>query len=409
MRPVALTLKNGMRVCIYPTPGLESVGIAVGVNYGSIDDRKEINGAAHYLEHMLFKGTTGRSAQDIKQEIRDIGVSWNAFTTFETTVYYMQGYSGYFEEMADLLSDMTTNSTLPEKEFELERGPVINEKLIHQDNPRFFFYDTFGKVLYKRHPAMRPVGGSRESIERTTRKDLLGIYGSYYTPRNMMVVVYGKVEARKAARTVKERFGAFSRRYVELKRPVADEAQRKEEVTIRKENIKQARIGIGFKTMPYLESTTGEFLSMLIISKMLSYRLFDEVRDRNGLSYDPSAAYYPFSTFSFIGAQAGVEPKDVGAAKDIMLDELRKLGRGEIGREEVERAKEGLAIQYMMQRENTLSMVNSIASYALITGEYHFAERLPGMVRKVGLDAVRRYCKRYIRTERRSAVVLKPA
>lgn len=409
MKSSAFSLRNGMKVYVYPRPGLESVGIAVGVNYGSIDDKKEINGAAHYLEHMLFKGTTKRSTQDIKREVRDIGISWNAFTTFETTVYYMQGYSGYFGRMVDIISDMITNSTFPPKEFELERGPVINEKLIHQDNPRFFFYDNFGKALYKKHPAMRPVGGSRESIERTTRKDLLGIYNSHYTPRNMLVVVYGNVDPIRARAELDKRFGHFSRKYVPLKRQVAREPQVKEELVIRKENLKQSRVGIGFKSPPFKKSSEKELLSLMVVSKMLSYRLFDEIRDKNGLSYDPSASYYPFSTFGFIGAQAGVEPNMVDDAKRIMLGELGKMERGEITNEEVKRAKLGISIQYRMQRESTLDMANSIASYALITGDYKLVERIPDMVKQVSLADVKRCCRKYLRTKAYSMVVLKPA
>ncbi len=398
-----------MHVYVYPRPEMESVGVAVGVNYGSIDDRKEINGAAHYLEHMLFKGTTRRTAYDIKQEVRDIGVSWNAFTTFETTIYYLQGYSGYFERMIDIISDMTTNSTLPQKEFELERGPVINEKLMHRDNPRFFFYDSFGKVLYKKHPAMRPVGGSRESIERTTRGDLLGIYNSYYTPKNMLVAIYGNVDVEKARKEISNRFGNFNRKHVPLRRRISNEPQTLNERVIKRENLKQARIGVGFKCLPFKNSSVEEFLSMQVISKMLSYRLFDEVRDKNGLSYDPSASYYPFSTFSFIGAQAGVEPKKIDDVKEIILGEFSRLEKGEAQRSEVERAASGLSIQYRMQREGTLDMANAIASYAMLTGDYRFLELLPGRIARVSLANVKKYAKKYLRTGRQGVVVLKPA
>ena len=129
MKSEALTLGNGLRVIIYPRPQLESVGIAVGVNYGSIDDPGRIGGAAHYLEHMLFKGTKKRSVLEITNSGRSLGYI-NATTTYETTVYLMQGYSGYFGRMMDLLSDMIKNSTLPERECRLEMGPVINENLM---------------------------------------------------------------------------------------------------------------------------------------------------------------------------------------------------------------------------------------------------------------------------------------
>ncbi|MEM3839276.1 MAG: pitrilysin family protein [Candidatus Micrarchaeaceae archaeon] len=408
MNSKSFVLGNGMRLYSYYRQGLESIGIAVGVRYGSIDDGERVSGAAHYLEHMLFKGTAKRSAQQIKREIRGLGLSWNAFTTFETTVYYMQGYSVYLDDMLDILSDLIANSTLPEREFELERGPVINESLIHKDNPRFFFYDNFGRALFSKHPAMRPVGGSKESISRITRSDLLNIYNSYYTPGNMVIALYGNVDPAKAREKAQKYFGGFSRAYKELKRPVAREAQVKREIVIKKKSLKQARIGIGFKALPCQNATNAETAGMMVLSKMLSYSLFDEVRDKNGLSYDPSADYYPFSTFSFIGAQAGVEPKDLERAKKIILKEFARLESGKINEDEVERVKRSLSAQYKMQREDSLSMANSIASYSLIAGDYRFAEKLPTLIERVTAREIKKYAKRYIKASNYSAVLLVP-
>ncbi|MCL4552599.1 MAG: insulinase family protein [Candidatus Marsarchaeota archaeon] len=408
MKSEALTLGNGLRVIIYPRPQLESVGIAVGVNYGSIDDPGRIGGAAHYLEHMLFKGTKKRSVLEITNSGRSLGYI-NATTTYETTIYLMQGYSGYFGRMMDLLSDMIKNSTLPERECRLEMGPVINENLMHQDNSRFFFYDNFGRVLYKRHPASRPVGGSRKSIERVTRADLLKIYTESYAPANMVVAIYGNVSLKSAKLVAARCFRGFKKDLVSKRRLIAEERQVLCERTIRRESLKQARIGVGFKCKPYARSSARELASMLVISKLLSYRLFDEIREKRGLSYDPSASYYPFSTLSFIGAQAGVEPRDIGTVKRIMIGEMRKLERGETTDAEVKKAKAALMIQYRVARENTLDMANSIASYALITGEWDFAWRLPGEIGKVSTGDIKRYCKRYIRSRDYSFLAIRPA
>ncbi len=398
-----------MDVFVYPQPYLESVGLAVGVNYGSIDDGSDINGAAHYLEHMLFKGTKKRTYGEINDEVRSMGAYSNAFTTFENTVYLFRGHSDYFHGMLDILSDMIKNSTLPPKEFELERGPVINENLIHQDNARFFFSDTFGKVLYKKHPAKLPVGGSRKSIEQVKRSDLIRIYKGAYSPKNMFLTIYGKVSTDDARKISRRMFDGFNGKSVKERRVVAEEPQAKREMTVRRENIKQARVGIGFKCLPYRSERLREFLSLLVASRLLSYRLFDEIREKRGLSYDPSASYYPYSTFGFIGAQAGVEPSSMAEAKEIMLREFGRLERGDVTESEVENAKTGLRIQYRMMREDTLDMVSAISSYRLLTGDYRFVERLPEMIASVSLDEVRKYAKKYIDTKRYSLLVLRPA
>jgi predicted Zn-dependent peptidase len=404
-----MVLRNGMRVCIYSYPQLESVGVAVGVNYGSVDDREAINGAAHFVEHMLFDGTRNRSSNQMEEAVRGMGANWDAFTTFENTVYYLQGYRGYFERMVELLSDMIKNSTFPKKQFVLERGPIINENLISQDNADGFFTDNFTRALYEKHPARLPVGGgTKEGIERIKRGDLVRIYQKYYTPRNMVLVIYGNIRIGKAKEASLRYFGDFRRKYVPKRRKVAREAQVRREIVVHKENLRHAIIGIGFKCAEFKASRAKEFAAMLVISKILQYRLFDEVRDKRGLSYDPGAAYYAYSTFAFIAAQAGTEPSNISETKRIMLRELQKLQEGRISRREVKNAREELSIQYRVLRDDTLEMANAVASYTLVTGDYKFVERLPALLKAVSLEAVKRYCRRYIRANRYGLLVLRP-
>ena len=401
-------MKNGLRVFVYPTPYLESICVAVGVNYGSIDDRDEIIGSAHFLEHMLFKGTKSRDAKQIKEEIRNMGAMWNAQTDFETTIYYLQAYKTNFRKMVELLSDLIINSTIPKKEFELERGPVLNEELIRQDNSQFFFYDHVPQALFKKHPVGRKIVGNRESINRIRREDLLEIYDTYYSPKNIVVTIYGNVDTNEARLLVMENFGGFARKYTKKVRKIAAEPQTNSEKVVRKENVKQSIVAIGYKTQELNISRLGEYAAMLTASLILTNRLWDEVRERRGLSYSQWSRYLAYSTFGFMGAVVGTEHAKVGEVKKLILKEFERLENGEISEIEVKRAKQSLVSQYMILRENTFNMAFSTTIFALMTGNYKFMETLPELIKKVKLADVKKYCKKYIKTESYSSVILKP-
>jgi predicted Zn-dependent peptidase len=402
-------IDNGLKISVCSFPQLQTVGIAFGVKFGSIDEKPRINGSAHFLEHMLFKGTVKRTWKDMSDRLRELGVYDNAFTDHETTVYYMQVYRGYFEEAMDILSDMVKNSTIPEKEFTLERGPIINENLIHYDDPRYMMLDYMPRVLYKKHPARMPVGGDNDrTLKNVERHDLLDIYDRYYTPKNSELAVYGGVSASKALEVASRCFGDFERDYKKPRRSIAREKQEKRELTIARKGIKQTRIGIGFKCREFRKDALEEFVSLLTMERYLDDRLYDEIRQKRGLSYDPMAEYSAYSTYGFFAAVAGIEPKRLNETKSVMLKEFEKLQDGEISLEELNRSKSALQVEQKTARESSLQMSLSMATFELMYGGCRLLESLPGMIAKVSLDDVRKYCNRYIDVDRYGMVLLKP-
>lgn len=403
-------MDNGLKAFACSVSQLQTVTIAFGVNYGSIDERPRINGSAHFLEHMLFKGTSKRTWKQISDQLNDMGVRHNAFTDHETTVYFMQVYRGYFEKTMEILSDMVKGSTIPESEFELERGPIINENLMRHDDPRFMITDYLPRALYRNNPARMSVGGDNDTtIKNVTRADLLGIYKRHYTPRNCVLAVYGGVSERKAFDAASTHFGDMEGKYVAQKRSAAREPQRKSVISIARKGIKQTRLGIGFKCREFNAADVKEFLSMMVVETYLDDRLFDELRQKRGLSYDPMAVYGPYSTFGFIAAAAGIEPSKLSESKKVMLDEFGKLQEGEVSKEDLERTKRELSVEGKTRRDSTIQMAISMATFELMYGGQRLLESLPEAVKEVSLDDVRKYCSRYIDVDRYGMVLLRPA
>ncbi len=402
------TLDSGLKVAINSAPQFETVGVSVGVNCGSMDENPKLNGSAHYLEHMLFKGTKRRTWKQIAEEVRNLGMTQSAFTGKENTIYYIQAYKGYFGNAVDLLSDMLTNSVFPEKEFLLERGPVINENMKRNDNSQWFFYDFLPMALYDKYPAKRSVSGDASVINKIQLKDILKLYKNYYNPGNMVVSVYGGINMEKSLDAIENAFSDFSRKSSVPKRYPCREKQELREIVIGKKGIKQARIGIGFKTKGFSDASMPEYLSLLALSEVATRRIFDSVREERGLSYDPFAYYNSNKMFGFIAASSGIKPKDQDTAKDIILKEFEKLHDGEIGKDELKSRINGLSIRYRTYKESTLGMSVSIASNYLTYGNPFLMDKLPDMIKKVTLDDVKKYAAQYIDVDKYGLVMLKP-
>ncbi|MEM3841562.1 MAG: pitrilysin family protein, partial [Candidatus Micrarchaeaceae archaeon] len=387
-----------------------SIGISIGVRYGSMDDPKDLNGAAHYLEHMLFKGTKKRSWKQLNEEAEKYGFYKNAFTDHESTVYFIQSYSGYAERAFDMLSDMIANSTIEKNEFEMERGPIINENLIRADNPKFMFYDYIPAVLYRHHPAGLSVGGDNEkTIPNITIDYVKGIYEKYYTPHNMFLGIHGGITAKQAEVLADKYFGSIEGGNAAFSREAAKEPQVKRSLRISKPGIKQTRIGIGFKCSEFDGKKIGEFACMNVISNYLNKALFDSVREKEGLSYDPYAMYSAYSTFGFIASSAGIEHKNLEKAKKIMVSEYSALADGNIDKERFENSKRSISIKMSMGLDDPLSMSVAMAEDAVLFGTPELSYEFSQKVHAVPIEDALKYSERYILPDKYGEVILRPS
>ena len=402
-------LSNGLNFSVLPFTQLQTVGIVVGIRYGSIDEEPALNGSAHFLEHMLFKGTKKRTWKAINDETKEFGIRRNAFTDKETTVYYMQVYKKYAENAFDILSDMIKHSAIPEKEFGLERGPIMNENLIRRDNPQFMFYDYIPMAIYKNHPARMPIGGNNElTIKNIKKKDVLGIYKKYYNPGNMFLAVHGGINKSDAIKFAKKYFGDFNSPKVIPSRHPSREKPSKNSIVISKEGIKQTRIGIGFACREFNSKDVYEYVTLNVIAQYLRSKLFDEIREKRGFSYDPMAYYSAYGNFGFIAAGAGTMPRNMSAVESIILKEFENVANGEISKNDLEITKKGLSINIETQKENTLQMPASIVNSALLYGDPELQLNLSSMIKRVSLDDIANYGTRYININKYAKVVLKP-
>ncbi len=409
MSIVSKVLHNGLQVIAVEAPGLQSVGIAVGVKYGSIDEDPRINGAAHFLEHMLYKGTKKRTWQDISNEVRSLGAYQNAMTDFETTTFMMQSFKGDTAKSMDIISDIIKNSTIPENEFNLERGPIMNENLMDLDNPMRFVFDFLPRAIYKKNPARMPVSGDNEkTVKYIKRDDLANIYEKYYTPKNMLLVIYGGLSTTKSLAIAKRWFSDFDRDYVPKQREIINEKQVKTRISEKRPGLKSTLIGIGFKCNEFNPKKIEEQASLEILSEILSNNLFDEIREKKGLSYFSTASYNQYSTFSFLSAFSNTKPENKNEVINIMLETFEKIQSGKISEEELRRAKKGIIVPYMLSKEKSLSSAVDIANDKLLFDDPFMSKKIMWYINKATLNQIKKYSAKFINTSAYGLAVIEP-
>ncbi|MCL4380929.1 insulinase family protein [Candidatus Marsarchaeota archaeon] len=409
MSTILKTLPNGLQVIAVEVPGLQSIGIAAGVKYGSIDENPRINGSAHFLEHMLYKGTKKRTWQDISNEARSLGAYQNAMTDFEATIFMIQSFKGDIAKAMALFSDIIKNSSIPEKEFDLERGPIMNENLMDLDNPMRFVSDFIPRAIYKKNPARMPVGGDNEkTVKNIRRSDLVDIYENYYTPKNMLLVVYGGVSAAKSFAVAKRWFSDFDRKYVPKQRKIINETQVKTKISEKRPGLKSTLIGIGLKCNEFDPKKTEEHASLEIISEILSNNLFDEIREKKGLSYFSTAGYNQYSTFSFLSAFSNTKPENKNEVINIMLETLEKMQNGKISEDELKRAKKGIIVPYMLSKEKSLSSAVAIANDKLLFNDPFMSQKIMKFVNQAPLSQIKKHSAKFINTSAYGLAVIEP-
>ncbi|MBI3357536.1 MAG: insulinase family protein, partial [Nitrospirae bacterium] len=280
-----LTLDNGVRLVTERIPTLKSVTVGMWVNAGSRDESPTQAGYSHFIEHMFFKGTTTRSATDISREIDALGGEMNAFTTRETTTFYVKVLDQHLPKALDLLSDLFHRSRFGTKEIEKEKQVVLEEIRMVQDDPEDLVQELHTGLVMGRHPLSRPILGQEATIARLRRQDLLDYVGAHYRPQEMVLAVAGNFDQRQLEKTIARTFGR--------RRQSVHAAPRKRwppeicgGVVMRRKPLEQVHLCVGLKGIPAgHKDRYAAYVLNSVLGGSVSSRLFQEVREKRGLAY----------------------------------------------------------------------------------------------------------------------------
>ena len=353
--PSVYQLKNGLRVLLVPCEA-ESVAVGLFIASGSRHEDAKSAGISHFIEHMLFKGTPTRTPLDITQAIEGRGGNFNACTGEESTCYFAHLPCEYLVEAVDILSDMYLRATIPANEFAREKQVVIEEIKMYADEPDAVAMENLQRNLFPKSTLGAPVAGTPESLLPLKPADLKRYIKSHYLPSNTVVVIVGNFEESHALRAVSERFRRCSD--VRMLRRTDDQPLSGKpiaETTVAKD-IAQAQLALGYRTFGIADKRKYAAIVMdAILGRGMSSRLFQEVREKRGLSYDISSRMQFFQDAGMFTLTAGLDRSKTKDALATIDRELKRIREKPVSALELKRTKEFLIGNFRLSHEKVTS------------------------------------------------------
>lgn len=358
-------LSNGITVLTETLPHVESVALGVWVNSGSRNEHAGEHGIAHLLEHMAFKGTSRRSAEDIAVEIENVGGEINAATSVETTAYYARVLKEDVGLATDIVCDILRDSLFDENELEREKHVIIQELGAATDTPDDIVFDRFTETAYAGQPVGRSVLGTRETIQGFSSAQLRDYMAREYGADRMIAVAAGAVDHDQFVREIEQRLGDVGS-HGGVEQPVSAFYTGGDFRETR--DLLDAQILLGFEGRPFLgrDFYASQVLATLLGGGMSS-RLFQEIRERRGLCYSISAFHWSFSDTGLFGIHAATGEEDIAELLPVILHEIERLPHS-METAEIDRARAQLRASLLMSGESVMARASQIARQFLMHG-----------------------------------------
>lgn len=403
------TLKNGLRIITVPRKNTQAVTVLALVGTGSKHESKEINGISHFLEHMFFKGTKKRpSPMAVAETMDGIGGIFNAFTGEEYTGYFAKVEAAQFELALDWVSDIFLNSTLPPKEIEKEKGVIIEEINMIQDQPIGYVQILWNEVLYGNQPAGWSIAGTKGNIRKMTRQKLRSYRNKKYSASNTIVCVAGRVDGKIAEKMVKKYFSGISSSSLSEK-PKVVEKQVKPQILARFKKTDQTNLCLGVRTCNLFHPNRYplEVLSV-ILGGMMSSRLFVEIREKLGLAYYVKTSVELNPDTGFLVTQAGVDNKNVERAILAILNEYKKMSQEIVSGAELKRAKDNIRGKMALLLESSNAISSFYATQELLERDVKTAKQIFKEIDKVSANDILRVSQEIFRPENLNLAIIGP-
>ena len=380
-------LPNGMRVVCERLPGYRSVSMGVWINAGSVYELGSESGAAHFIEHMLFKGTEKRSASRIAEEMDAVGGNLNAFTSKECTCFYGRVLGRDVGTLASVLADIIENSVLDPKDIELEKGVVCEEIAMNEDTPEDLAADAAAAGFYEGDPLSRPILGTAESVRAFTREGLAAYMNRLYRPDNAVLAVAGDIDSDELGELIESSF-VFTGKASGTKVDFARHTPGRRFKLIDKD-IEQAHISICLRGFP---KDTKESYAMLVFSNAfggsMSSRLFQRIREENGLAYSVYSYPTAYGNSGYLSLYAGTGAENAVNVTEMMLDEVRRVRADGLSADELSRAKDQLISSFLMAQESTAARASAIGRAELLRGRHYTEDEIIERIGSIGMDDI---------------------
>jgi predicted Zn-dependent peptidase len=398
-------LDNGMTVLMETMGGVRSVALGYWVRVGSRDEAPAHSGISHFLEHMFFKGTSSLNAEQIAVETDSLGGEVNAFTSKEGTTFYVKVMDEYLDRGIELLSDMFVNSTFPEDEIAREQGVVVEEIRMVEDTPDDIVHDLFAALAWGEGGLGRPVLGTEATVSALDRDALVGHVSRHYTADDVIVSCAGNFEPGALMDTLNRHLSRVPHSTGE---PAPRLARFSPGVSVWTKPLSEAHLCLG---MPGIAQASPDRYAVLLANTVLgggtSSRLFQRIREKEGLAYSVFSFLNSYSDTGLWGVYAGTGKDKINRVIELAREEIRAL-ESSITEEELERAKVQLKSSIVFGLESSYRRMQNIANQQMYYGRHFTPDEVIAAIDAVDLGRAREVCARYLGSADLAVGVLGP-
>jgi len=398
-------LSNGLTVITEEMQHIRSVSIGIWIKAGSRDEDLQWNGISHFIEHMVFKGTEHRSAEDIARQVDSIGGNMDAFTAKECVCFNVKVLDEHLPIAMDILSDLVLNPVFAAQDIGRERGVILEEIKMDEDNPDYLVHEIFTQNFWKDHPLGRPILGTKDTVRKFARDPVLEFYKQRFAPGNLIVCAAGNLKH--------DEFVELVARHFEHMKPAKNGFHTLPPKIVphiimrNKKALEQVQICVGVPSHPIAhERRHASYILSTLLGGGMSSRLFQNIRERQGLAYAIYSDLTPYRDTGCLSVYAGTSRASAARVVQSIVSEFQKLKSEPVPEEELRRAKDQLKGSLMLSLESSTARMSNLARQEMYFDRFNSLDELIEKIESVTIEELTELAVGYFRTESIAVTVL---
>jgi len=398
-------LSNGLIVLSEEMSHIRSISIGIWMKSGSRDEVAELNGISHFVEHMVFKGTTSRSAQDIARQVDSIGGNMDAFTGKETICFNIKVLDEHLPVAIDILSDLVLNPVFAPKDIIREKGVILEEIKMDEDNPDYLVHEIFTQNFWKDHPLGKPILGTKDTVGSFEQEKLFAFYRQRFAPNNIIISAAGNLNHSRFVDLIKGRFLALNSVPNGYHQPAPAVTPRI--ITRNKKSLEQVQLCLGVPSHPIShEKRYVSYVLNTVLGGGMSSRLFQKIREEQGLVYSIYSDLNPYRDTGCLTIYAGTSLESTRSVVDSILTEFRELKNTPIPADELRRAKDQLKGSLMLSLESSTSRMSNLARQQMYFERFFSMDETINQIESVSAEELSEMANHLFQSDKIAITVL---
>jgi predicted Zn-dependent peptidase len=396
---------NGLTLITEEMKHIRSISIGIWIKTGSRDEDRQWNGISHFVEHMVFKGTQHRSAEEIARQVDSIGGNIDAFTAKECVSFSMKVLDEHLPIALDVLSDLVLNPVFDDQDITRERGVILEEIKMDEDNPDYLVHEIFTQNFWKDHPLGRPILGTRDTVKRFERTPVVDFYGQRFIPGNVIITAAGNLNHQRFVELVAKHF--------EKMKPASNGFHSAPPKIVpkiilkNKKSLEQVQICVGVPSYPIThEKRHSSYILNTLLGGGMSSRLFQNIRERQGLAYAIYSDLNPYRDTGCLSIYAGTSRESAVKVVESVVSEFQKLKADLVSPEELQRAKDQLKGSLMLSLESSTARMSNLARQEMYFDRFYGLDELIEKIEAVTAEELQELANFFFQTENVAVTIL---